>query len=275
MADDRPLEEQIRLEFRDSVAWITIDRPQVGNAISPPCRDRLLKIFEDLNDHQKARAVVLTATGDKLFCPGAELGYSYDLGRPESVPDPIVGDSRRRMLNGYYKLLPAIMDCDAPVIAAVNGTAAGMGAHLAFACDLVIAAEESKFIEVFARRGLVPDALGTYLLPRLVGPQKAKELMFFADDIPAAEAHRLGLVNKLVPRADLASAAEEWAGRLAAGPSRSFALTKWLVNQSFDSDRHTAMQNEAWAVEINGYTEDAQEGIASFMERRDPTWRGF
>lgn len=275
MADDRPLEEQIRLEFRDNVAWITIDRPSVGNAISPPCRDRLLKIFEDLNDHQRARAVVLTATGEKLFCPGAELGYAYDLGRPDEIPDPIVGDSRRRMLNGYYKLLPAIMDCDAPVIAAVNGTAAGMGAHLAFACDLVIAAEESKFIEVFARRGLVPDALGTYLLPRLVGPQKAKELMFFADDVPAPEAERIGLINKTVPRADLAAAAEEWAQRLATGPSRSFALTKWLVNQSFDGDRHTAMQNEAWAVEINGYSEDAKEGVASFLERRDPTWKGF
>jgi 2-(1,2-epoxy-1,2-dihydrophenyl)acetyl-CoA isomerase len=197
------------------------------------------------------------------------------LGRPDHIPEMIVGDSRRRMLDGYYKLFPAIMDCDAPVIAAVNGTAAGMGAHLAFVCDLVIAAEESKFIEVFARRGLIPDALGTYLLPRLVGPQKAKELMFFGDDLPATEAERIGLVNKVVPRAELAATAGEWADRLAAGPSRSFALTKWLVNQSLETSRDQAMQNEAWAVEINGNTEDAKEGVASFLERRDPVWKGY
>ena len=275
MADERPLEEQIVLEYRGDVAWVTIDRQQVGNAISPPCRDRLTEIFTELNNNQRAPAVVLTAAGEKLFCPGAELGYKYELGRPDHIPEMIVGDSRRRMLDGYYKLFPAIMDCDAPVIAAVNGTAAGMGAHLAFVCDLVIAAEESKFIEVFARRGLIPDALGTYLLPRLVGPQKAKELMFFGDDLPATEAERIGLVNKVVPRAELAATAGEWADRLAAGPSRSFALTKWLVNQSLETSRDQAMQNEAWAVEINGNTEDAKEGVASFLERRDPVWKGY
>jgi 2-(1,2-epoxy-1,2-dihydrophenyl)acetyl-CoA isomerase len=136
-------------------------------------------------------------------------------------------------------------------------------------------ADHAKFIEVFARRGLVPDGLGAWILPRLVGLQKARELMFFAEDIPAAEALRIGLCNKVVPGDDLEDAATDWAERLAAGPTRSLMLTKWLVNRSLDVDRRTLEDNEAWAVELNSRTLDSQEGIASFRERRDPVWRGF
>jgi len=173
------------------------------------------------------------------------------------------------------KLMPAILDCELPVIAAVNGTAAGVGAHLALCCDLVVMADHAKLIEVFARRGLVPDGLGAWILPRLVGLQKARELMFFAEDISAAEALRLGLCNRVVPAAALSAAATEWAERLASGPTRSLMLTKWLVNRSLDVDRRTLEDNEAWAVELNSGTQDAQEGVASFRERRDPIWRGF
>ncbi|MEZ5373922.1 MAG: enoyl-CoA hydratase/isomerase family protein [Microthrixaceae bacterium] len=197
---DRPLDEQVRLEIVDQVAWITIDRPEKGNALSPPCRDRIRDLINDLNGAYTARAIVLTATGHKLFCPGADLSHRVPAERPEGVPSQAVGDARRMMLEGQYTLFPAILDSELPIIAAVNGTAAGMGAHLAFACDLVIAAEGTKFIEVFSRRGLVVDALGAYLLPRTIGLHKAKELILFADDLPVAEAERLGLVNKVVPR---------------------------------------------------------------------------
>lgn len=127
------------------------------------------------------------------------------------------------MLDGQYTLFPAILDSELPIIAAVNGTAAGMGAHLAFACDLVIAAEGTKFIEVFSRRGLVVDALGAYLLPRTIGLHKAKELVLFADDLPVAEAERLGLVNKVVPRDELAATAGSGPGGLHPGPPRHLA----------------------------------------------------
>ena len=275
MVDDRPLEEQIRLEYRGKVAWVTIDRPQVGNALSPPCRDRIRDVFKAFNTNHRARAVVLTATGDKLFCAGADLSHSSRTDRATDTPEQVVGEQRRMMLDGQYTLFPAILDCDVPVIAAVNGTAAGMGAHLALACDLVVCSERAKFVEVFARRGLVPDALGPWLLPRIIGVRRTMELMLFAEDLHADKALEWGLVNKVVGHDELESAANEWAERLAAGPTRSFALTKWLVNQSLDSDRATMAQNEALAVELNSYTADSAEGVASFRERRKPEWKGY
>ncbi|WP_206188681.1 enoyl-CoA hydratase/isomerase family protein, partial [Streptomyces kanamyceticus] len=153
-------------------------------------------------------------------------------------------------------------------------TAAGIGAHLAFACDLVIAAEPAKFIEVFVRRGLVPDGGGAYLLPRLIGPQRAKELMFFGDAVSAADAERLGLVNRVVPADELEKTAREWAERLAAGPTRALAMTKQLVNAALESDRATAFAAEAAAQEINMTTADSNEGVASFVERRSPSYEG-
>lgn len=275
MADDRPIDEQIRLDYRGKVAWITIDRPDVGNALNPPCRDRLRDLFHSFNVNHRARAVVLTGSGDKLFCPGADLTHVYENDRADDVPDRVIGDPRRMMLDGQYTLFPALLDCDVPVIAAVNGTAAGMGAHLALACDLVICSERAKFVEVFARRGLVPDALGTWLLPRIIGVRRTMELMLFAEDVSPDKALDWGLVNAVVPHEELTATATDWADRLAAGPTRSFGFTKWLVNQSLDTDRRTVMENEALAVELNTYTADSEEGVASFRERRDPDWKGY
>jgi 2-(1,2-epoxy-1,2-dihydrophenyl)acetyl-CoA isomerase len=187
----------------------------------------------------------------------------------------VAGDVARMIREGAQRLIAAILDCEKPVIAAVNGTAAGIGAHMALACDLVIAAEDARFIEVFVRRGLVPDGGGAYLLARLVGPQKAKELAFFGDAVSAADAQALGLVNRVVPSADLEAAAREWARRLAAGPTRAIALTKWLINRSLDTDRTTSFHDEALAQDLNMGTRDAQEGVTSFVERRDPEFRGW
>lgn len=275
MADERPIEDQIRLDLRGSVAWITIDRPAVGNALDPSCRDRIRDLINELNVSKQARCIVLTAAGERLFCPGADLSHVYEKDRPEGIPDQVVGDPRRMMLDGQYTLFPAILDSDIPIIAAVNGTAAGMGAHLALACDLVIAADNAKFVEVFARRGLIPDALGPWLLPRIIGVRKTMELMLFAEDLPAADAANLGLVNRVVPAAELVAAATEWSERIANGPTLSFGLTKWLVNQSLDTDRATMIHNESIAVEMNTYSEDSKEGIASFRERRAPEWKGY
>lgn len=274
MTDQPPLVEQVRFELRDDVAWITIDRPWAGNALDPPSRDRLRDLLVDLNQTRRARAAVITATGDKLFCAGADLTHDHRRDRPEGVPEVGVGDVRQMLLTGQYRLFPAILDCEVPVIAAVNGTAAGMGAHLALACDLVVCSDRARFVEVFSRRGLVPDALGSWLLPRLVGLRRTMELFLLAEDVPAAQALELGLVNRVVPHDELEAATTGWARRLAAGPTRAFALTKWLVNQSLDADRAAMIENEALAVELNSRTHDSEEGIASYRERRDPRWRG-
>jgi|TARA_B100000035_G_C21024592_1_gene565615 2-(1,2-epoxy-1,2-dihydrophenyl)acetyl-CoA isomerase len=276
MSYEEDLSEKVQFEIIDQVAWITINNPDKGNAMSPGMRDRMTGLFESLNGQFDARAVVLTATGQKLFCPGADISVGREYAqRPDDAPALAVGEPRRMMLRGQHPLMSSILDCELPVIAAVNGTAAGMGVHLALMCDLVMMADHAKFIEVFARRGLVPDAMGTWILPRLIGPMKTKELMFFADDIPADYALELGLCNKVVPGEELIPSVMEWAVRLATGPTKAHMFTKWLVNRSLDVDRRTITEEESWAVELNNGTLDAQEGVNSFRERRDPNWRGF
>jgi len=276
LEDPAELERKVRFEIIDQVAWITIDNPDKGNAMSPGMRNRMRDLFESLNGQFEARAVVLTAAGHKLFCPGADISVGREYApRPDDAPAMAVGESRRMMLRGQHTLMPSILDCELPVVAAAIETAAGMGAHLALMCDLVIMADNAKFIEIFARRGLVPDALGAWILPRLIGPMKTKELMFFAEDVPAAHALDLGLCNKVVPGDELHAAAEEWALRLATGPTKAHMFSKWLVNRSLDVDRTTIAEEESWAVELNNGTHDGQEGVRSFQERRDPVWRGF
>ena len=251
----------------DHVTRLTLNRPEALNALAPEQRDRLIALLAEASADPEVRAVVLTGTG-RGFCAGADLRGGTAAG------ERIAGDVARTLRVGAQRLIAAVLDCEKPVVAAVNGTAAGLGAHLAFACDLVLAAESARFIEVFVRRGLVPDGGGAYLLPRLVGPQRAKELMFFGDALTAADAERLGLVNRVVPDGELDKTAREWAARLAAGPTRALALTKQLVNASLDADRTTAFAAEAAAQEINMTTADAQEGVRSFAERRAAAFRG-
>src|SRR5207302_10013641 len=180
-------------------------------------RDQLAEWMTEASADPAVRVVVVAGTGEKGFCTGADLRGPRPAApsKPEGAPERIVGDVARTIQSGWQRLVASILDCEKPVIASVNATAAGGGMHLALACDLVIMAEEARFISVFIRRGIAPDAGGAYLLTRLVGPQKAKELFFFGDDIPAAEADRIGLVNKIVPRAELDTTLGEWAGRLA------------------------------------------------------------
>ncbi|MDX3585138.1 enoyl-CoA hydratase/isomerase family protein [Streptomyces europaeiscabiei] len=276
----------IRHATDNAVSWITLNRPEAMNAITPDQRERLIHLLADASADPAVRAVVITATG-RGFCAGADLRGAANGGGSATGSGPagggsatgggarVAGDVARVIRLGAQRLVAAVLDCEKPVIAAVNGTAAGIGAHLALACDLVLAAEEARFIEVFVRRGLVPDGGGAYLLPRLVGPHRAKELMFFGDALSAADAERLGLVNRVVPAPDLEKTAREWAERLAAGPTRALALTKHLVNTSLDTDRATAFAAEAAAQEINMTTADAQEGVASFVERRTPRYEGL
>ncbi|MFG2145218.1 enoyl-CoA hydratase/isomerase family protein [Streptomyces sp. NPDC048696] len=258
----------------NGVSWITLNRPEAMNAVTWDQRERVIALLAEASADPAVRAVVLTATG-KGFCAGADLRGAGAGGGSSEGGERVPGDVARTIRLGAQRLIAAVLDCEKPVIAAVNGTAAGLGAHLAFACDLVLAAESARFIEVFVRRGLVPDGGGAYLLARLVGPQRAKELMFFGDAVRAVDAERIGLVNRVVPDADLAAVAGEWAQRLATGPTRSIVLAKQLVNASLDSDRTTAFAAEAAAQEITMTTQDAQEGVAAFVERRTPEYRGL
>lgn len=262
--------ESLVLHTTDNgVAWLTLNRPQALNAITPDQREHLISHLARASADPAVRAVVLTGTGPG-FCAGADLRTVPGTALTDRAP----GDVARTIRDGAQRLIGAVLDCEKPVIAAVNGTAAGLGAHLAFACDLVLAAESARFLEVFVRRGLVPDGGGAYLLARLVGPRRAKELMFFGDALSATEAERFGLVNRVVADKELDEMARAWARRLADGPTRALALTKQLVNASLDADRGTAFAAEAAAQEINATTADAAEGLVAFLERRSPAFRG-
>ncbi|WP_371677281.1 enoyl-CoA hydratase/isomerase family protein [Streptomyces sp. NBC_01276] len=265
--------DEVLHRLEGGVSWITLNRPEALNAVTWEQREHVIALLAEASADPAVRAVVLTATG-KGFCAGADLRSSPPATPTAPQAPRTAGDVSRMIRLGAQRLITAVLDCEKPVIAAVNGTAAGIGAHLALACDLVIAAEGARFIEVFVRRGLVPDGGGAYLLPRLLGPQKAKELLFFGDAVPAEEAARLGLVNKVVPADGLEAAARAWAERLAQGPTRALVLTKQLVNASLDSDRATALAAEATAQELNMTTADANEGVAAFKERRTPEYRG-
>jgi 2-(1,2-epoxy-1,2-dihydrophenyl)acetyl-CoA isomerase len=274
---ESPAGDDVTRRIEDGICWITLNRPDAGNAMTQFMRDQIAEWVRDASSDLFVRVVVVTAAGDRAFCTGADLmgGRHPPRPKPDDAPEVVVGEASRMIRDGWQNLVASIIDCEKPVIAGVNGTAAGGGMHLALACDLVIMAEEAKFIEVFIRRGIAPDAGGAWILARLVGIQKAKELFFFGDDIPAAEAYRMGLVNRLVPRAELPAALEEWAGRLAKAPTKAIGVAKWLTNRALDVDRATSFYDEALGQEMVTNTFDSKEGMASFVERRPAEFKGW
>lgn len=250
------------------ILTVTLNRPQAANAIHPTQRDVLVTLLRDAGTDPDVRVVMIVSTG-KHFCSGADVG-TIDPGKPKRV-----GDTIGRIMGGAQQLVAAILDCAKPVVAVVQGTAAGMGAHIAYAADFVIAADNAAFIESFVLRGIVVDAGGAYLLPRRIGIQRAKELAMLGDKLPAQDAFALGLVNRVVPAEDLASTAQEFAARLAAAPTSSLALIKKMFNLSLDHNRADSFLIEAMAQEVQGKAHDAAEGVTAFKERRTPDYKGW
>ena len=270
------LEDELQYRADDAIAWITFNRPDAGNAFTQDIRNRMIDLLNESSVNLDVRAVVIGAAGDRHFCTGADLrSRAQPPPPPEGMPERVAGDAARLIRIGIQRMIGAILDCEKPVLCALNGTAAGGGAQIALACDLIVAAEHARIIQVFVRRGLIPDGGGTYLLPRRVGLQKAKELVFFGDDLAAPEAERLGIVNKVVPGGELEATVAEWAGRLAAGPTKAIGFAKRLLNRSLDVDRATLFEEEALLVEMVAATEDSTEGVASFVERRPPEFKGW
>jgi 2-(1,2-epoxy-1,2-dihydrophenyl)acetyl-CoA isomerase len=274
---ESPAGDDVTRRIERGICWITLNRPDAGNAMTQFMRDQIAAWVRDASADLFVRVVVITAAGDKAFCTGADLrgGRLPPRPKPEDAPETVAGDASRLIRDGWQALVSSILDCEKPVIAGVNGTAAGGGMHLALACDLVIMAEEAKFVEVFIRRGIAPDAGGAWILSRLIGIQKAKELFFFGDDVPAAEAYRIGLVNRVVPLGELQSTLEEWAARLASAPTKAIGAAKWLTNRALDVDRATALHDEAMVQELITNTLDSKEGVASFIERRPADFKGW
>jgi 2-(1,2-epoxy-1,2-dihydrophenyl)acetyl-CoA isomerase len=269
-------DEELLSRLDNGVLWLTINRADSGNAIPYYVRDRLIRWFKDAHRDLAVRCIVLTAAGEKHFCTGADLTIRPPAPPvPDGAPERVVGTGIDMMRFGFQTLMQAMLDCEKPIIVALNGTAAGGGSMFTLAADLVIAAENARLIQVFVRRGLVPDGGVAYLLPRIVGMHKAKELIFFGDDLDAAGMQELGIANKVVPAADLMAATKEWAERLAQGPTKAIGWSKKLLHDALEIDRRALLEEEAMLVELNTQTHDGMEGVNSFRERRPTEFTGW
>jgi 2-(1,2-epoxy-1,2-dihydrophenyl)acetyl-CoA isomerase len=254
----------VRVDVADEIATITLERPDALNALTGPMLADLLAAFHRVGRDRAIRAVILTGAG-RAFCAGQDLKERL---APDAPPLAVVVRER------YNPIIAAMRALDQPIVGAVNGVAAGAGASLAFACDVRVAAETASFALAFGRIGLVPDSGATWFLPRLIGPAKAAELALTGATLSAADAERFGLVAKVVPPEALADAARDIAGRLAALAPLALAQTKRALERSWSLDLDAALEEEAWRQGIAGGTADHAEGIAAFVEKRTPRFKG-
>jgi 2-(1,2-epoxy-1,2-dihydrophenyl)acetyl-CoA isomerase len=254
----------LRVEIEGPIATLTLDRPDALNALTIPLKKALLAALADIAARRDIRAVILTGAG-RAFCAGQDLRERLEPGAP-----PLDVELRER----YNPLIRAMRRLDQPIIGAINGVAAGAGASLAFACDLRIATDAASFVLAFGRIGLVPDSGASWLLPRLVGAARAAQLALTSDALSASEAERMGLVTRVVPAEALIDEARALATRLADSPPIGVALTKRALEHSWDSTLDQALDYEASLQGIAGSTADHAEGIAAFVEKRPPRFRG-
>ncbi|MBC7246673.1 MAG: enoyl-CoA hydratase/isomerase family protein [Actinobacteria bacterium] len=259
--------EEVIFRREGAVEVITLNRPEVLNAFTLGMLQAMARRFEELEQDDTARAVVITGAG-RAFCAGADLAGGG------SRSDGHTPAGMRLSAGIYARLVRNMVEMEKPVVGAINGDAAGAGCSFALACDLLVASEEARFIQVFVRRGLVADAGGTFFLPRLVGLARAKEMMFFGEPVDAHRAYELGLVNRVVPPQRLMEEAMELARRLAAGPTRAIGMMKRMLNRSFENDLGTCMDLEATYQGIAVSTEDVMEGVTSFLQKREPRFKG-
>lgn len=260
--------ETLSVDRRKGVVTVTLQRPDKKNAMNLPMWRELIAVFDDVQDDPEVRVLVLTGAGDG-FCSGADL---TDSGTGEAIQVGTGASLRQMRLVGRCAL--RLHELNLPTIAAVNGVAAGAGCNLALGCDLVIASERARFSEIFSKRGLSVDFGGSWILPRLVGMHRAKELVFLADVIDAAEAERIGLVNRIVPHAELDATVRELADRLAALPPVQLSVSKRLLNQSFSVTMSEALELEDVAQVMNFQSADTAEAVLAFVEKRAPSFTG-
>lgn len=258
--------ETIAVDRADGVVTVTLDRPAKKNAANSRMWRELTDTFTEVGHRRDDRVLVLTGAGGD-FCSGADItdpdGVSGNPEDPHLVRMQFLGD-----------VVLALHQMPKPTVAKIRGIAAGAGLSMALGCDLTVAAASARLSVIFSRRGLSVDGGASWLLPRLVGLHRAKELAFFGDIVPAPEAAAMGLVNRVVADDDLDSVVDEWARRLAAGPPLALSMTKRLLQAGMTSSMAEALQAEATAQSVNFATEDTAEAMRAFAERREPRFRG-
>jgi 2-(1,2-epoxy-1,2-dihydrophenyl)acetyl-CoA isomerase len=255
----------------DGVATITLDRPAAKNALTIEMRDAIVQAVRAARADDGVRALLVTGTGD-AFCAGMDLSASTVT--KASEPGYRTRSTAEALRIGVQAFIRELWELDKPTVAAVNGTAVGPGAHLALACDFVLVHPRTRFMWSFAKWGLVVDAGGAYLLPRLVGLPRAKAMVMLGEGATGEEAVTLGLAYRCVAEDEMAGAAVELAARLAAGPTRSLGLSKQLLNASFETDLAHSLDLEAAFQSLAATSSDLSEGMVAFRERRDPKFTG-
>ncbi len=255
----------------DHVCRITLDRPEAKNALSIEMRDTIVAAVRSARADSNVRALLITGTAD-AFCSGMDLSAStVSRAGGEGFNTRSTSEALRV---GVQSFVQELWELDKPTVAAVNGVAVGPGAHLALACDFVLVHERTRFIWSFAKWGLVVDAGGAYLLPRLVGLPRAKAMVMLGEGVTGADAVTTGLAYRCVDEGDLAAEAEALAARLAAGPTRSLGLSKRLLNTSYETDLAHSLDLEGAYQSLATTSSDLVEGMAAFKERRDPRFTG-
>jgi 2-(1,2-epoxy-1,2-dihydrophenyl)acetyl-CoA isomerase len=259
--------QHLIVQLRDGVMTITLDRPDVLNSFNRRMADELVAALADAARDDSVRAVLLTGSG-RGFCAGQDLAAVLPVA---GQPKPDLGDIVR---DQYNPIIRAIRLLEKPVVCAVNGVAAGAGANLAFACDLVVASEDATFIQSFARVGLIPDSGGTFILPQIIGLQRAAALTMLGEKLPAARALEWGLIHAVVPHAVIADTSFDLARRLAELPTRALGLTKRGFNAAFSSTLDEQLALEESLQREAGNTADYAEGVSAFVEKRAPRFQG-
>src|SRR5690554_6933896 len=255
----------ITTQVKNNLAIITLNRPEVFNSFNREMALALQKALDDCATNEKVRAILLTGSG-KAFCAGQDL---------KEVTSPELNPGFKAILDEHYNpIIARIRTIEKPIVAAVNGVAAGAGANIALVCDVVVASEAASFIQAFSKIGLIPDSAGTYFLPRLIGFQKASALMMLGDKVSAEEAEKLGMVYKVFSAETFMEAAEKIAETLSQMPTHGLALTKKALNASMQNNLDDQLKLESKYQIEAAQTKDYSEGVNAFMEKRKPNFKG-
>jgi 2-(1,2-epoxy-1,2-dihydrophenyl)acetyl-CoA isomerase len=259
------MSNSIEVKIENSVAWVYLNRPEVFNSFNREMALALQTVLDNCNEDLTVRAIVITGNG-KAFCAGQDL---------KEVTDPELNPGFRKILEEHYNpIIQKIRTIEKPIVAAVNGVAAGAGANIALACDIVVATEHASFIQAFSKIGLIPDSAGTFFLPRLIGFQKATALMMLGDKVSAAEALSMGLIYKEYPTSIFVEEVTALAITLAAMPTKALGLTKRLLNQSMNNSLEQQLALESDLQIEASSSNDYREGVTAFVEKRKPEFKG-